>query len=195
VKNFFISLLIICTAGTALSKVGVQNRWIQTVAVNSERVKIEVCTTYECEVIGRPQGYTAYEIDSIQVLNSSKLKSMHVKKWTYGIGMAVVGSYLYRIGRIVMSVGFSVLTFPKIKTYDELIKARESFESLPNVLSQDSYELGPEQFLILIEGLKLAVQGYDHCLEHLSQVDSSHRPDLCRDANIVVTPDQFIQQN
>lgn len=187
-----IALVLIFFSSSAWAEVRLQKNWIQTVAVDDFRVRIEFCNPYECEVIGHPNGYTAYELDSIRELNSSKLQSMHVKKWVYGIGLAVVSSYLYRIGRIVMSVGFSVLTFPKIKSYDELIEARESFESMPNVLSQDSYELGPEQFLVLVEGLKLAVQSYDKCMDHVLKVTGQIQPHLCRNANIVVTPDTFI---
>lgn len=187
----FVSYFVVLSlffSSAAFTKTQVQKHWIQVKPVSADHIQIQICTDYECLIVGKPEGYTSEDIMGIREVNAIKINAMTGTKWLATIGIAVIGSYLYRIGRILASITFGAITYQPIRGFDERISARQTFQNMPGVLSNESFEITPEQFVQLVQGLKDAVESYDDCIQ--ASVNMGGPPDLeyCRTGQV---PGQF----
>lgn len=159
-----ISLVIVLNATEVFAKTSVQQQSIELKAISATHSLIQICSEFECETVGSSAGYSKSEIQEMFVMNAALVKKLKYEKWFVSIGATILGSYFYKFGKIVVSLGVSALTFPHYKTSDEKIQMQEALQQRPQLLADGSYQLTPEVFSLVKEALIVAVGNMENCL-------------------------------
>lgn len=158
------ALLILLLPVFLLAKTSVQIQSLELKAVSSTHSVIQLCTEVECESIGSKQGYTKFEINQMFVMNSQVIKKLNYEKWFVGIAASLLSSYLFKWGKVLTSITVGLVSLPQMKSWDEKIEVQKALEQRPQLLSDGSYELTPEAFSLVKEGLINAVEVLENCL-------------------------------
>ncbi len=130
--------------------------------------------------MGSEKGYSKSEIQQMWTMNSQIIKKMNYEKWIVSIGMTIIGSYLYKWGKIVASFSLGVVSFPQFKSWDERIRTQEALEQRPQLLANGEYQLTPENFILVKEALINAVEVLEKCLVQNEQYYGYRGFDYCK---------------
>lgn len=157
-------VLLLIVSSTSNAKTSVQAQSIELKAVSPTHSVIQICSDYECEILGSHQGYTQSELQEMHLMNTQVINKLKYERWFVGIAVGVLGSYLYKWGKIVASVSLGFVSIPQFKSWDDRIHTQKALEQRPQLLSDGNYELPAETFVLVKEALTSAVSILETCL-------------------------------
>jgi hypothetical protein len=184
-------VLILILSTLANGKTSVQPQSLELKSISLTHSKILICSEFECETLGSTEGYSKSELQQMFLMNSQVIKKLNYERWFVGIAATALGSYLYKWGQVVASVGVGFFSFPKIKSWEEKIRTQKALEQRPQLLSDGSFELSPEDFSVVKEALINAVALLEACLRQNEQYygyrgfeycKTGHIPDLAQES-------------
>jgi hypothetical protein len=180
VKLLIVTFMWIFFTTLVSAKTSVQIQSLELRSVSPTHRVIQICTERDCETLGSDQGYTKSEIQEMFLMNSQVIKKLNIERWSVGIAVAILGSYLYKWGKIVASVSVGFITFPQIKSWDEKVRTQKILEQNPQLLSDGNYQMTPEVFSLAKEALKYAVEILETCLSQNEQYYGIRGFEYCR---------------
>lgn len=172
--------LFFVVASQASGKTSVQTQSLELKSISATHSVIQICSDFECDTLGSHQGYSQYEIQEMLLMNSQVIKRLKYESWFVGIAVAVLGSYLYKWGKVVASVSVGFVSLPQFKSWDERIRTQKALEQRPQLLSDGHYELTPETFSLVKEALINAVSLLENCLSQNERYYGHRGFDYCR---------------